>query len=142
MLFAASSRGRDVSVNVSADWVRHHLFGLETSRVYLAWRDGDLDGCVSCYALDTRAGHHTRRVIVIEYLLASTPASAAALVAETLAFADAQQARGVVLENTTYLDQELCTEVGLRPSTRRMVAAVACRSTPIREPAGLVVDVK
>lgn len=141
-LFAENGNGREVVVGVSPDWVRHHLFGLATSRVYVSRRDKGLDGCLSCYALDTRAGDQTRRVVIIEYLLTSDPASAAALLAASLAFADEAGAKGVVLENTTYLDANLCSEVGLMPSTRRMVAAVACRSIPIRALPGLVLDVK
>lgn len=141
-LFAAWGHGRDVSVTMSPDWVRHHLFGFEDSRVYVSRRDGALDGCVSCYALDTVAGDNVRRVVVIEYLLASSAAVAAAVIAETLGFADGQGARGVVMENTTYLGAELCSDVGLMPSARRIVAAVACRSVPVRTLATLLLDVK
>ena len=141
-LFAERGRDQDVVVRASPDWVRHHLFGFEDARVFVSRRQGAIDGCLSCYALDTISGTQVRRVAVIEYLLASGPAAAAALVAETLAFAAEQGAKGVVLENTTYLDDELCAEVGLMPSTRRMVAAVACRSLPVNTPGGLLLDVK
>lgn len=141
-LFHAHGRACGATVTASPPWVGHHLFALDDSRVYVSHHGGAIDGCLACYALDTVAGGTTRRVVIIEYLLAPNAAAAAALLAGAVDFAEEQRAKGVVLENSTSLDGELCSEVGLMPSARRMVAAIACRSVPVGALTGLLLDVK
>ncbi len=141
-LFAEHGRQHDVAVMPSPAWVGHHFFGFEDSRVFVSRRQDSLDGCIACYALDTVSAARRRRVAVIEYLLVHDVASAAALLREALRFADEHGARGVVMENPTYLDQDLRTQVGLMPSTRGMVAAVGCRSVEVGTPPTLLLDLK
>jgi hypothetical protein len=142
-LFNEVARKHTVSLAVTPAWVRHHLFGLADSRVFMASESGVPTGFISCYALDTMSAAGIRRVVVIEYLIVGgAAASAPALVAPALQFSNEQGAKGVVIENATYLDAEVYTSAGLLPSTRRMIGSLSTRRGAVSAGDGLLIDVK
>jgi hypothetical protein len=142
-LFNQVARQHTVALAVTPAWVQHHMFGLVDSRVYLALESGVPTGFVSCYALDTLSGDSIRRVVVIEYLIVGgTAATAPALMAPAVQFSNEQGAKGVVIENATYLDPEVYTRAGMLPSTRRMVGALGSRREDVSPSDGMLIDIK
>jgi hypothetical protein len=84
-----------------------------------------------------------RRVVVVEYLIVGgAAATAPALMAPVLQFSNEQGAKGVVIENATYLDAEVYTLAGFVPSTRRMVGSMGSRREAVSPSDGLLIDVK
>jgi hypothetical protein len=142
-LFNQVARQHTVALAVTPAWVQHHMFGLADSRVFLALESGVPTGFLSCYALDTLSGASVRRVVVIEYLIVGgAAATAPALMAPALQFSNEQGAKGVVIENATYLDAEVYTLAGFLPSTRRMVGSLGSRRDAVSPSDGLLLDVK
>jgi len=121
--------------------VERHWFAAPGASCYVSHTDGTVTGAMCVYRLRTRKAGTTSTVAVVEYVLATAPLDAAALLKQALVYAQRITARGVVVENTTYLDPSVLRLTGLLPTTRRMVLAVISRH-PVPIGGSWLLDVK
>jgi hypothetical protein len=132
-LFQTTARSVPLSSALSGELLRHHFFGLAASHVHLVEEDGEPIGAILFYLMDTERLGRRSRVVVVEFLLAQSPETVVRLLAQALEYAGEHGAKGVVIENATYLDQETLRESGVVPSTRGMLLALVSRQ---RSPSG------
>jgi hypothetical protein len=125
----------------SAADVARHWFAAPDASCYVSETDGTTTGAICVYRLRTKKASTTSIVAVVEYLLATAPIDAAALLKKALAYAQRISARGVVVENPTYLDPSTLSFTGLLATTRRMVLAVIGRD-PVPVGRSWLLDVK
>jgi N-acetylglutamate synthase-like GNAT family acetyltransferase len=125
----------------SAEDVQRHWFTAPEASCYVSQTDGVTTGAMCVYRLRTTKPGTTSTVAVVDYLLASAPFDAAALLKEAIAYAQRIGARGVVVENTTYLDPSIFPLTGLLTTTRRMVLAMIGRE-PVPIGSAWLLDVK
>jgi hypothetical protein len=140
-LFVTTARRVPLSSALSGDPLRHHFFGLAASRVHLVEESAEPVGATLFYLMDTERLGRRSRVVVIEFLLARSAEAVVRLLAAALECAREHGAKGVVIENATYLDPDTLRESGVVPSTRGMLLALVSRQPIPRGPAFLA-DVK
>jgi hypothetical protein len=121
--------------------LEHHLFNLPQGQAHVAVDSGTPAGAILFYPMEAEKLDQISRVVVVEYLLADTAEAALPLLREAVEFARASNARGVVVENATYLDPDLRRACGIVGSTRRMLLSTVAHS-PVPLEDRFMLDVK
>jgi hypothetical protein len=138
-LASASSRAASMSVIWTAKRVEHHWFGAPDAEVFVCEEAATLTGACAVYRLPTRKAGSTFTVAIVEALFAASAPEGLALLRAAVEYGKRIGARGVVVENATWLDQP--RDWGLAPSGRQMQLAVSSRH-PIDVGSSWRLDVK
>jgi hypothetical protein len=133
------ARSASLALHLTAARVRHHWFNAPSGEVFVTESGDGLLGACCVYALGTTRGAEPAMVAVLESFLATRPEAGIALLREALHYARRIGARGVVLENGTWLDEPRA--YGLVPSSRQMQLAVMSRD-PVDIGTSWLVDIK
>ena len=141
-LFNRHTARQSLAITMTAERIEHHLFGLPNSRVVLLEEGGTPTGFVAFYLLDVaRAGVRSQAVIVEFLIVEGSRWAAALLLDQALEFSSLSGARGVVMENPTYVGLEGFRDCGLVPSARRMLLSTVSER-PLDLESAFVCDVK
>jgi hypothetical protein len=128
---------------MNADQLRHHILGVPRGRSDLVEERGAPSGFITYYVMEILKASGPSRVVVVDLLVCDGTGEAARLLAhEALHYARASEARGVVIENPTYLDIDTRRSCGIVPSTRRMVITTRSRTRAFECDGGFLCDVK
>jgi hypothetical protein len=128
---------------MSGDRLRHHILGLPRSRSYLVEERGVPSAFVVWYLMDILKASGPSRMAVVEFLINDGARDATCLLlSEALAYARASEARGVVIENPTYLDVDTQRFCRIAPSMRRMVVTTRTRVRAFECDGAFLCDVK
>ena len=142
-LFGRVADTQPFALTMSTDGLRHHILGLPSGRSYLVEERGLPSAFTMFYVMEMLKPSGPSRVVVIEFLInGGTLDAARLLLHEALEHARASDARGVVIENPTYLDADMRRVCGITPSTRRMLVTTRSRLRVFDCTAGFLVDVK
>ena len=142
-LFARVAAKQPFALTISVDRLRHHILRLPGGRTYLVEDQGVPTAFITFYVMETLSASGPSRMVVVEFLVGDgTPDEMCLLLNEALVFARSSDARGVVMENPTYLDVDTRRFCGIVPSIRRMVAVTRSRIHAFECGDGFLCDVK
>ncbi|MDO5658405.1 MAG: hypothetical protein Q4G36_08805 [Paracoccus sp. (in: a-proteobacteria)] len=103
---------------------------------------GKLVGLIGCYALDLMQASQKKRILICETLAVRCPNVANFLLRRALDYSDNVGARGVVIENASYLSDEVIMAAGLLRSPRQMIYAIRGIDLPPTLSEGFSTDLK
>src|SRR4030043_255672 len=132
------------TMQMTEDELWHHCLGHSDHHTYVVVYDGAVEAFINFYPLEIIKQGNSYKYIVVEFLVTRRPDEVyvASLLGKALDFGEKIGAKAIVLENTTYLDHSVCCKVGLVPSFRKMIMAVASRDRLMGSLARFRVDVK
>ena len=140
----AHMRARSCAVKMDPDpaalW--RHIADAPGALALVAERAGAPVGFIAAYRLDWIKDDQQTRSIVAEFAIGDDPGSLAALLVRALDHAKAENARGIVLDNTTYLDENTARSAGILPMPKRMFAVLRGVRPPPSLQGGFLIDVK
>jgi GNAT superfamily N-acetyltransferase len=124
--------------------LKHHFFGHPNHRTSVAETEGKIRGFINYYPIDIIRDGHPSSYIIVEFLVSEDRnlGLMAILLNEALRLAEETGAKGVVLENATYLDTERCQEIGLMPTFRRMTMSLITKNHQVDYFGGFRSDIK
>lgn len=142
-LFNRVASKTNFSLCMTRERIKHHVFGAPQGEAYIYERNGNPEGFLSCYSLETFRQGKTTKVLVAEMLISNGgPNVVSALLLSAVNYATSIGARGVVLENPTWVDSDQRQQVGVVASARRMVMAVRSVRTSLEFDGTFLVDIK
>jgi len=133
------TRRVSVSATLSPSRVVHHWFHAPGAEVFVTESPDGLTGACCVYELQIVRGATATPVAILEGLLVSSPDAGIALLREAIKYAQRIHAKGVVLENASWL--ETPRTYGFAPSGRQMQVVVMSRQ-PVDIGTSWMVDVK
>jgi hypothetical protein len=131
-------------VLMTEDELRHHFFGHPDHRTVVIERQGTIEAFINYYPLEIIKEDTISSSVIVEYLVSNSVnrTYAAALLYDAVMFAEEIQARGVVIENATYLDYDVYRPLGLMPTFRKMTMAAIVRKNAFTHVEKLRCDIK
>jgi hypothetical protein len=145
VLFNRIGAEKDLSMQMTKEGLRHHFHGHRDHRTFVIESGGIIKAINNYYPLDIVKGNESCKYVVVELVISEGGANGdyiTALLHETINFAEEIGARGVVIENATYLDYNACKTLGLMATFRRMIMTVIPKSCLIDDLVGFMCDVK
>jgi N-acetylglutamate synthase-like GNAT family acetyltransferase len=129
-------------LNPSSDVLWYHITEAPGAMYLVAEQDAEIVGFLSTYVLDwTKDGQITRN-IVAEVILGDRPEYLAVLLDSALEQAKSVGARGVVIDNITYLDEKIAYCAGIVSIPKEMVLVARCAKELPSVIQGFLIDVK
>jgi len=140
----ASSAKGEFTRQMTESELRHHFCGHAAHRTAVIEIHGVIQGFNNYYPLEIIKDGKARKYIIIEYLILDHINSnyMTALLKETVNYAIQIGAKGVVIENATYLDLNTYRELGVKPTFRKMVMEIYSKNNVISNLDGFRCDVK
>jgi len=122
----------------------HHFFGDRNHRTFVIEMEGKIRAFVNYYPMRIIKGGQLSLYIVVEFLFSKEGnlGFMAILLSEALKLAEEMGAKGVVLENATYLEIDHCQAIGLMPTFRRMTMSLISKNHQIDYVGGFRSDIK
>lgn len=122
----------------------HHFFGDRNHRTSVVETEGKIKAFINYYPMQIIKGSQLSTYSIVEVLLLkeNNLGFMALLLNEALKLAEEVGAKGVVVENATYLEVDRCEEIGLIPTFRRMTMSLISKSHPIDCLGGFRSDIK
>lgn len=120
----------------------HHVSNAPGARAWVVEHAGTLVGALSAHRIDWMKAGQVTPNIVVEFVLGNNPEAIAVLLSEVLDYAKIQNTRGLVVENSTYLDQDLARVVGIFPTPRKMMITMRSPEAPPTLQSGFCIDIK
>jgi hypothetical protein len=141
---SACNTKREFIVQMTESELRHHFCGHPTHRTTVIEIQGAIQGFINYYPLETIKNGKESVYIIIEYLILHhiNIDYMAKLLREAVNFAIKIGAKGVVIENGTYLDYNTYRVLGVMPTFRRMVMDIYSRNNLINNLDYVRCDVK
>lgn len=132
------------SMQMTEEELRHHFHGHPDHRTFIVESQGFVKASVNYYPLEIIKEDKSCKYVVVEILISEGSNSdyITGLLQETINFAEEIGARGVVIENGTYLDYDACKTLGLMATLRRMIMTIIPRSRLIDNFEEFMCDVK
>jgi hypothetical protein len=129
---------------MTEDELRHHFFGHPDHRTSVIERQGTIEAFINYYPLDIIKEDTVASYVVVEFLVSESvnKTYAAALLSDAVTFAETIGAKGVVIENATYLDYDAYRPLGLIPTFRKMTMAAILKENAITYCEKLRCDIK
>lgn len=119
-----------------------HISAAPGALALTAERDGAPVGFIAAYRLDWVKDAQKTSTVVTELIVGDDAGTLATLLARALEHAKAQEARGVVLDNAGYLDEDAARAAGVLPTPKRMFAVIRGVQPPPSLQGGFLIDVK
>lgn len=129
-------------LNSSSDALWHHFSNAPGAMYLVAERDSKIVGFISTYILDWIKNGQTTRNVVAEVILGESPEYIAVLLDRALEQAKSAGARGVVIDNTTYLDEIVAYDAGIVSIPKEMVLVARYKDEAPSFEHGFLIDVK
>jgi len=122
----------------------HHFFGDRNHRTSVVETDGKIRAFINYYPMGIIKGRNLSSYIIVELLLTNDRnlGVMAILLNEALKLAEDTGAKGVVLENATYLELDHCQEIGLMPTFRKMTMSLISKNHQVDYLGGIRSDIK
>jgi hypothetical protein len=132
---------------MSEEELKYYFFGRSTSRVFLIEVDEEIRAFIFFYPVETIKDGKISLYIAVEFLAVGQVKSEASMYVASLLYeavkcADSIGAKGIVLENATYLDYETYRPLGLAPTFRKMSMIVASKENSVNYVGGFRCDIK
>jgi hypothetical protein len=122
----------------------HHFFGDPNHLTSVVETQGKIRAFINYYPMGIIKGSQLSSYIIVEFLFSKDRnlRFMAILLNEALKLAEEMGAKGVVLENATYLELDHCQEIGLTPTFRRITMSLISKSHQIDYLGGFRSDIK
>ena len=124
----------------------HHITQAPGAQYLVAEEGSEVVGFLSSYVLDWNKDGQITRNIAVEVVLGDRPEILAVLLDRAVEQVKSVGARGVVLDNASYLDEQMAYESGVLPIPKEMVLVTRSSSAMTAEDAtgdrGFLIDVK
>jgi hypothetical protein len=122
----------------------HHFFGDRNHRTSLVETEGKIRAFINYYPMGIVKGGQLFSYIIVEFVFSKERnlRFMAILLNKALKWGEEMGAKGVVLENATYLDIDDCREIGLLPTFRKMTMSLISKNHPIDPLGGFRSDIK
>ncbi|HUL22607.1 MAG TPA: hypothetical protein VLZ10_14220 [Thermodesulfobacteriota bacterium] len=113
--------------------LEHHFFGDPNHSTCVVETEGAIKGFINYYPLGIMKGGQLFSYVIVEFLFSKEGdlGWTALLLDEALKLAEEIGAKGVVVENATYLEFDRCQAIGLIPTFRRMTMSLISKSHSI-----------
>jgi len=143
-LFDRIGAEKGLSMQMTEEELKHHFHGHLDHRTFVIESRGVIKAFNNYYPLEIIKEDKSCKYVVVELLISedTNGNNIAALLQETINFAEEIGARGVVIENATYLDYDACKTLGLMATFRKMTMTVLPKSFSIDDLNGFMCDVK
>lgn len=146
-LFNQAPEGPHFIALMGEDELKHYFFGRSSHSTFVVECDGAISAFINFYPLETVKEGRMSLYVVVEFLITGRTrgdeqACLAALLNEAVKYAEKNSAQGVVFENATYLNYDVCRPVGLTPTFRRMVMSFIAKGNNISYAGSFRCDVK
>jgi hypothetical protein len=124
--------------------LKHHFFGHPNHRTSAAETKGKIRAFINYYPIDIIRDGHLSSYIIVEFLVSEDRnlGLMAILLNEALKWSEEIGAKGVVVENATYLEINHCEEIGLMPTFRKMTLSLISKNHPTDYFGGFRSDIK
>ncbi|WP_300064324.1 hypothetical protein [uncultured Roseobacter sp.] len=134
--------GCDFRWTPGADVLWYHVSAAPSSAVFGIESDGRLTDFLACYLLDWLKNGKKTKVGVVEVVASKNSRNLAALMQAAWEHATGNGARGVMMENTSYLSPEILRNAGLMTTPRRMHATLRSKRNDINIGGSFFCDIK
>jgi hypothetical protein len=143
-LFDRIGAEKGLSMQMTEEELRHHFHGHPDHRTFVIESRGVIKAFNNYYPLEIIKEDKSCKYVVVELLISedTNGNNITALLQEAINFAEEIGARGVVIENATYLDYDACKTLGLMATFRKMTMTVLPKSFSIDDLDGFMCDVK
>jgi hypothetical protein len=124
--------------------LKHHFFGHPDHQTFVIPVKGAIQSFINFYPLIIVREEQRAVYIIVEFLITESDnqAHAALLLNQAVSFAESIKAKGIVLENATYLNYDAYRQLGLTPSLRRMTMSVIAKNNDFDYVGNFRCDVK
>ena len=122
----------------------HHFFGNPNHLTSVVETQGKISAFINYYPMGVVRGGQFSSYVIVEFLFSKDRdlRFMAILLNEALKLAKDIGAKGVVLENATYLESDHCQEIGLMPTFRKMTMSLISKNHQIKYVGGFRSDIK
>lgn len=140
----ASNSKAEFIVQMTEGELKHYFCGHPTHRTAVIEIQGIIEGFINYYPLEIIKGGKASEFVIIEYLILdhTNIDYMAALLKEAVNHAVEVGAKGVVIENGTYLDLDECRVLGVKPTFRKMRMTIWSKNNLVKNLDGFRCSVK
>jgi len=113
--------------------LKYHFFGHHLHRTFVIESRGAICAFINLYPLEMIKNDATFTYVIIEFLISGEDNEnyIALLLNQAVKFAEEIGARGIVIENATYLNHYAYRQLGLMPTFRKMTMSVISKKNEI-----------
>lgn len=124
--------------------LEHHFFGHPDHLTSVVETGGKIRAFINYYPMEIIKGNGLSSYIIVEFLFSreNNLRLMAILLNEALQLAEEMGAKGVVLENASYLEIDDCQTIGLMPTFRKMTMSLISKNHQISCLGGFRSDIK